>query len=177
MFALWYAALTYKEYKDVLWEKILPKKRTSTPAKETAVVCPLPPKRSEPSKIPIVEPPKSPRTPSPVPSNLSTPEYPLSPQATSTPIKRSPENPKPLEPPAKPPRSPSPHPIKSETLDDIEYEDEDEEEEEEASDVEEDDENSVISSSPRRAQLSNTVNEFINQEVNQPNSLRLNQTR
>ncbi|KAJ8918727.1 hypothetical protein NQ315_015047 [Exocentrus adspersus] len=175
MFALWYAALTYKEYKDVILEK-LPKKPATTP-KETAVVCPLPPKKPESSKIPIVEPPKPPRTPSPLPplSSASTPEYPLSPQATSTPITRSPEQ-KPLEPPAKPPRSPSPHPIKAEVLDDIEYEDEEEEEEDEGSEAEE--ENSVVSSPPpRTAQLSNTVNEFINQEISQPNSLRLNQTR
>ncbi|KAJ8950403.1 hypothetical protein NQ314_007943 [Rhamnusium bicolor] len=135
----------------------------------------LPTKRPDISKIPIVEPPKSPRTPSPQPRrpiSPMTPESPMNPLAHSTPISGSPVTAKPLEPPAKPPRSPSPHPIRTEAFEDIEYE-----EDEESSGVEEDDENSVISSSvPRGAQLSNSV-EFLTQEANQSNSLRLNQTR
>lgn len=177
--------------RDVIWEKLGFKKTGTAQAKETAVVCPLPPKKPDTSDISLPESLKSVKSSSPSISTTTTsiPDYTLTPQAsstptkdlllplaTSTPINRSVESPKPLEPPAKPPRSPSPHPIKSDTLDDIEYEDE-EEEEEEGSDAEEDDENSVIASSPRRSQLSNTVNEMINQEKGQSGSLRLNQTR
>ncbi|KAJ8983531.1 hypothetical protein NQ317_012022 [Molorchus minor] len=200
MFALWYGVLTYREYREVIWNRFFGNRRPAIAARETAVVSPLPAVKPEPSKIPVVQPSTSEKPPSPRPLRTPSPQTPDSsfgnPQAASTPKgspeapksleppakpPRSPDASKSLEPPAKPPRSPSPHPIKAETLDDIEYEEEEdeEEEEEENSDAEEDDENSVIASTPRRVPISASVNEFINQEIsmNQPNALRLNQTR
>ncbi|KAJ8955393.1 hypothetical protein NQ318_003491 [Aromia moschata] len=178
MFALWYGVLTYREYRCYLG-KIFFKEASDSCCEGDSRGVPLAAEKTRTLQIPLVEPPKPPRTPSPIPPRSPSPRTPDSsfspPQASSTPIKGSPDTTKPLDPPPKPPRAPSPHPIRAEAFEDIEYEEE--EEEEESSDVE-DDENSVISSSsPRRAPISNSVNEFINQEINQPNSLRLNQTR
>ncbi|CAG9767961.1 unnamed protein product [Ceutorhynchus assimilis] len=53
MLALWYTVLSYR---DTIWDK-LSSKKTPT-AEETAIVCPLPPKKIEPpSKIPLAESP------------------------------------------------------------------------------------------------------------------------
>ncbi|XP_066259065.1 uncharacterized protein [Euwallacea similis] len=167
MFALWYSVLSYKEYRNSIWEKLSYKK--SPGPKETAVVCPLPSKKNDPtSRIPIVEPPKPSRTPSPqIPATPPTPQPqvrppPLAqkPSAISMSKPRTPELPPPqkIEPPPKPPRSPSPHPIRAEVFDDIEYE----EESEESSDPEEE-ENSVLAT-PQRKPVAKSVNDFIDRE-------------
>lgn len=174
MFTLWYTVLTYKEYRDSVWEKLSTKK--PPPPKETAIVCPLPPKKNEPpSRIPVVEPPKPSRTPSPqVPPSPPSPQPQVRPQAPpqkppSPQIPPSPPVPAPvvpnnppqkLDPPPKPPRSPSPHPIKAEILDDdIEYEEEESEEESEP----EEEEDSVLAT-PQRKPVAKSVNEFIDRE-------------
>lgn len=173
MFTLWYTVLSYKEYRDSIWGKLSCKKPTQP--KETAIVCPLPPKKNEPaSRIPVVEPPKAP-SPQPPPSLPSqpqvkpqlSPQKPPSPQPTPAPPVQpkpkteTPNPPQKLDPPPKPPRSPSPHPIRAEAFDDIEYEEEEEEESEESSEPEEED--SVLAT-PQRKPVAKSVNEFIDRE-------------
>lgn len=175
--------------RDNIWSKLSSKQQSSPTPKETAIVTPLPPKKQEPSRIPMVEPSKS-RTPSPqppkttpVPTNskpfppVTSPTPPVVPTST---IRKDPPTPttppaRSLEPPPKPPRSPSPHPIRAEAFEEVDIdEDEDDEEDEEGeegSDVE-DEENSVISASPRRAPVANSVNDFINQEINSQKQTR-----
>ncbi|CAH0562035.1 unnamed protein product [Brassicogethes aeneus] len=145
MFTLWYSVLSYKEYRNKQ-----SKKESNTSAKPKDA--PLPPKKAEQSRIPVIEPPKSPVPPPKSPSPIPPPAVPSPPPKPASPLP-----PKPLEPPAKPPRSPSPHPIKPDAFEDIEYEEED-------SEAEEDEEDSVIDSNAR--QTANSVNDFLNKEIN-----------
>lgn len=116
---------------DIL-KKLLQKPKTSSESPQ------VPPKKQEPSRIPVVEPPK-PSLPKPVPPPPPT-KAPLPPK---------------LDPPAKPPRSPSPHPLRVDAFEDIEYEEDESEE----------DDDSVIHFLPERKPAANTVNDFINVEI------------
>ncbi|CAH2003719.1 unnamed protein product [Acanthoscelides obtectus] len=145
---------------DAIWEKISGVK--GKPAtKETAVVCPLPPKKPETSRIPV---PGVVRSPSPQlaprePSSPKTPRSrsPFQPPVSSTPI--PPDDMK-INISKSIIRSPSPHPSQSESFEDIEYEDE---EENDTSDVEEDDENSIIYSMPSVG--SSSSSDFVRNEI------------
>ncbi|XP_044256680.1 arginine kinase isoform X1 [Tribolium madens] len=144
MFTLWYSVLSWKEYREVILDKVSQKLSPSCPkTKPSQPTPPPPPPPVEPPKPPRAEPPKPPQSvPKPIP--------PPSPPKASLPPK--------LDPPAKPPRSPSPHPLRTEAFEDIEYEDEESDEE---------DEDSVVDSVPPPKPAAKNVNDFINVEKNQ----------
>ncbi|XP_076262395.1 uncharacterized protein LOC143197670 [Rhynchophorus ferrugineus] len=179
MFTLWYSILTYKEYREVIWDKLGSKKAAQP--KETAIVCPLPPKKNEPA--PVIEPtkPTTPVSPKISTSLPSPPIKPATPPVSQSPVPSTPVSPKvppsfpspqikpvtppvlqKLDPPPKPPRSPSPHPIRAEAFDNVD-DDDDDEESEESSEPEEED--SVLATPPKKP-IAKSVNDFINKEKN-----------
>ncbi|CAH1377782.1 unnamed protein product [Tenebrio molitor] len=107
MFTLWYSVLSWKEYREIILDKVSQK---LTPCTTPKPAPPPPPPKVEPSRPPQPAPKPAPPPP--------PPKAPLPPK---------------LDPPAKPPRSPSPHPLRTEAFEDIEYEEEDSEEEDEDS--------------------------------------------
>ncbi|XP_045482712.1 uncharacterized protein LOC123686538 [Harmonia axyridis] len=164
MFALWYALLSWKEYKALN----LATKRNIE--QKPAVGTILKPEVESPEPLNSVDPNKN-KLPAPsVPQTIPLSAPATKPQntimETSFPGQIQPCVNDSLEPLPKPPRSPSPHPMRSEVFDDIEFDtgDSDDEEEEEE---EEEEQNTVIYSAETDPKKVSTNNEdFLSGEIN-----------